>query len=83
MDQLVLTRVYSNETRKKSIQNVLIEDAPPIAIEGVQYYYCGTVDAHKEIGDTLHRNKVLRAFTSMESTNTGEREFVERILIIG
>lgn len=85
MEQSVMTRVYSNQTRKKSIQNVLVEDAPPITIEGVDYYLCGFFVGDKNVGDTLYRNKVLRALTSLKSNvnaTTGV-EYTERILIIG
>lgn len=71
-----VTRAYSNQTSKKSIANKLVEDATPITIEGVDYYYCGVVD-NKQVGDTLFRNKVVRAFTKMENDL-----FVERIVIV-
>lgn len=83
MEQSVMTRVYSNQTRKKSIQNVLVEDAPPITVEGVDYYLCGFGGDDKNVGDTLYRNKVLRAFTSLNTKNVGKEEYTERILIIG
>ena len=72
-----VTRAYSNQISKKSIANKLVEDATPITIEGVEYYYCGTVD-NKEVGDTLFRNKVLRAFTKVDNDR-----FVERIVLVG
>ena len=72
-----VTRAYSNQISKKSISNKLVEDATPITIEGVEYYYCGTVD-NKEVGDTLFRNKVLRAFTKVDNDR-----FVERIVLVG
>jgi hypothetical protein len=72
-----ITRAYSNQISKKSIANKLVEDATPITIEGVEYYYCGTVD-NKEVGDTLFRNKVLRAFTKVDNDR-----FVERIVLVG
>jgi len=72
-----ITRAYSNQISKKSIANKLVEDATPITIEGVEYYYCGTVD-NKEVGDTLFRNKVLRAFTKVDND-----QFVERIVLVG
>jgi len=72
-----VTRAYSNQISKKSIANKLVEDATPITIEGVEYYYCGTVD-NKEVGDTLFRNKVLRAFTKVDND-----QFVERIVLVG
>lgn len=72
-----ITRAYSNQTSKKSIANKLVEDATPITIEGEDFYYCGVVD-NKEIGDTLFRNKVLRAFTKVDND-----QFVERIVLVG
>lgn len=75
-----ITHAYSNQTSKKSIANKLVyarEDRKPITIEGVDYYYCGVVD-NKEVGDTLFRNKVLRAFTKVDND-----QFVERIVIVG
>ena len=72
-----ITRAYSNQTSKKSIANKLVEDATPITIEGEDFYYCGVVD-NKEVGDTLFRNKVLRAFTKVDND-----QFVERIVIVG
>lgn len=72
-----VTRAYSNQTSKKSIANKLVEDATPITIEGEDFYYCGVVD-NKEIGDTLFRNKVLRAFTKVDND-----QFVERIVLVG
>ena len=72
-----ITRAYINQISKKSIANKLVEDATPITIEGVEYYYCGTVD-NKEVGDTLFRNKVLRAFTKVDND-----QFVERIVLVG
>ena len=72
-----VTKAYSNQISKKSIANKLVEDATPITIEGVEYYYCGTVD-NKEVGDTLFRNKVLRAFTKVDND-----QFVERIVLVG
>jgi hypothetical protein len=72
-----ITRAYSNQISKKSIANKLVEDATPIAIEGVEYYYCGVVE-NKEVGETLFRNKVLQAFTKVDND-----QFVERIVIVG
>ena len=72
-----ITRAYSNQISKKSIANKLVEDATPITIEGEDFYYCGVVD-NKEIGDTLFRNKVLRAFTKVDND-----QFVERIVLVG
>ena len=72
-----ITRAYSNQTSKKSIANKLVEDATPITIEGEDFYYCGVVD-NKEVGDTLFRNKVLRAFTKVDND-----QFVERIVLVG
>ena len=72
-----VTRAYSNQINKKSISNKLVEDATPISIEGVEYYYCGVVD-NKEVGETLFRNKVLRAFTKVDNDL-----FVERIVLVG
>lgn len=72
-----ITHAYSNQTSKKSIANKLVADATPITIEGEDFYYCGVVD-NKEVGDTLFRNKVLRAFTKVDND-----QFVERIVIVG
>lgn len=78
-----MTNVYSNQTHKKSISNEIVADAPPIVVEGVEYYYCGTTLRDAEIGATVFRNKVLRAFTAMQETVVDGLSITERIVLVG